>query len=87
MATGNHYWLDIAAGVGVALVGGTLVAWAQERRLTAAPRSTAAPTGAGSLGASVSTPEQAEPPKRTYQDEVAAWRAGGRGPRADEGRA
>jgi hypothetical protein len=37
MATGNHYWLDIAAGVGVALVGGTLVAWAQERRLTPAP--------------------------------------------------
>ena len=37
MATGNHYWLDIAAGVGVALVGGTIVAWAQERRLTPAP--------------------------------------------------
>ena len=37
MATGNHYWLDIAAGVGVALVGGTIVAWAQERRLTASP--------------------------------------------------
>ena len=37
MATGNHYWLDIAAGIGVALVGGTLVAWAQERRLSAAP--------------------------------------------------
>jgi hypothetical protein len=37
MATGNHYWLDIAAGVGVALVGGTLVAWAQERRLSPAP--------------------------------------------------
>ena len=29
MATGNHYWLDIAAGVGVALVGGTIIAWAQ----------------------------------------------------------
>ena len=29
MATGNHYWLDIAAGVGVALVGGTIVAWAE----------------------------------------------------------
>ena len=37
MATGNHYWLDIAAGIGVALVAGTLVAWAQERRLTPAP--------------------------------------------------
>jgi membrane-associated phospholipid phosphatase len=37
MATGNHYWLDIAAGVGVALVAGTMVAWAQERRLTPSP--------------------------------------------------
>ena len=37
MATGNHYWLDIAAGVGVALVGGTIVAWAQERRLSPRP--------------------------------------------------
>ena len=37
MATGNHYWLDIAAGVGVALVGGTIVAWAQEGRLSPAP--------------------------------------------------
>ena len=35
MATGNHFWLDIAAGVGVALVGGTMVAWAQERRADA----------------------------------------------------
>jgi hypothetical protein len=37
MATGNHYWLDIAAGVGIALVGGTIVAWAQERRFTPSP--------------------------------------------------
>ena len=37
MATGNHYWLDVAAGVGVALVGGTIVAWAQEGRLSPAP--------------------------------------------------
>jgi membrane-associated phospholipid phosphatase len=37
MATGNHYWLDVAAGVGVALVAGTIVAWAQERRLTPSP--------------------------------------------------
>ena len=37
MATGNHFWLDIVAGVGVALVGGTIVTWAQERRFAASP--------------------------------------------------
>jgi len=37
MATGNHFWLDVAAGVGVALVGGTMVAWAQSRRVAASP--------------------------------------------------
>jgi membrane-associated phospholipid phosphatase len=37
MATGNHFWLDVAAGVGVALVGGTVVAWSQSRRLAASP--------------------------------------------------
>jgi PAP2 superfamily len=37
MATGNHFWLDIGAGVGIALLGGTIVAWAQERRLAASP--------------------------------------------------
>ncbi len=52
MATGNHYWLDIAAGVGRRprrrddrrLGAGA----AADRRL---PRSIAAATGAGSLGA------------------------------------
>lgn len=37
MATGNHFWLDVAAGVGVAVVGGTVVAWSQSRRLAASP--------------------------------------------------
>ncbi|MGH2996640.1 MAG: phosphatase PAP2 family protein [Gaiellaceae bacterium] len=37
MATGNHFWLDVAAGVGAAVVGGTMVAWSQSRRLAAAP--------------------------------------------------
>ena len=37
MATGNHFWLDVAAGVGAALLAGTMVAWAQSRRLAAAP--------------------------------------------------
>ncbi|HXV56784.1 MAG TPA: phosphatase PAP2 family protein [Gaiellaceae bacterium] len=37
MATGNHYWLDIAAGVGVALMGATIVSWAQEGRPSATP--------------------------------------------------
>lgn len=37
MATGNHFWLDVAAGVGVAALGGTMVAWAQSRRLAASP--------------------------------------------------
>jgi membrane-associated phospholipid phosphatase len=33
MATGNHFWLDIAAGVGLALVAGTMLAWVEGRRL------------------------------------------------------
>jgi len=37
MATGNHYWLDIVAGVGVALVGATIVSWAQGGRPSATP--------------------------------------------------
>ena len=37
MATGNHFWLDVAAGVGVALAGGTVVAWTQSRRLATSP--------------------------------------------------
>jgi PAP2 superfamily len=37
MATGNHFWLDVAAGVGAALLGGTMVSWAQRRRFAAAP--------------------------------------------------
>jgi membrane-associated phospholipid phosphatase len=36
MATGNHFWLDIAAGIGVAFLAGTVVAWSQHR-LAAAP--------------------------------------------------
>ncbi len=37
MATGNHFWLDIAAGVGVAVVARTMLAWAENRRLGATP--------------------------------------------------
>ena len=37
MATGNHFWLDIVAGVGVAFVGATIVSWAQEGRPSATP--------------------------------------------------
>jgi PAP2 superfamily len=37
MATGNHFWLDVAAGIGVALVGGTIVAWAQSRQVATSP--------------------------------------------------
>lgn len=32
MASGNHFWLDIAAGVGVALVAATMLAWVESRR-------------------------------------------------------
>ena len=32
MATGNHFWLDIAAGVGTALVAGTMLALVESRR-------------------------------------------------------
>jgi membrane-associated phospholipid phosphatase len=31
MATGNHFWLDIAAGVGVAVLAATLLAWLERR--------------------------------------------------------
>jgi PAP2 superfamily protein len=37
MATGNHFWLDIVAGVGVALMGATIVSWAQEGRPSVTP--------------------------------------------------
>jgi hypothetical protein len=37
MATGNHFWLDIVAGVGVALMGATIVSWAQEGRPAVTP--------------------------------------------------
>jgi membrane-associated phospholipid phosphatase len=37
MATGNHYWLDIAAGVGVAALAATLLAWVEMRRESASP--------------------------------------------------
>ena len=31
MATGNHYWLDVAAGVCVAMLAGTWLAWLESR--------------------------------------------------------
>ena len=37
MATGNHFWLDIVAGLGVAVIAGTIVSWAQEGRPAASP--------------------------------------------------
>jgi membrane-associated phospholipid phosphatase len=33
MATGNHFWLDIAGGAGLAVVAGTWVAWIESRRV------------------------------------------------------
>ena len=39
MTTGNHFWLDIAAGVGVAALAATVVAWAEGRRAELAPAS------------------------------------------------
>jgi hypothetical protein len=33
MATANHFWLDVAAGIGVAVVAGTMLAWVENRRL------------------------------------------------------
>ena len=37
MATSNHFWLDIVAGVGIAFVGGAMIAWTQDRRLAPSP--------------------------------------------------
>jgi membrane-associated phospholipid phosphatase len=42
MATGNHFWLDIAAGVGLAVVAATLLAWIEGRRDELAPAFSAA---------------------------------------------
>jgi hypothetical protein len=33
MATANHFWLDVAAGIGVAVLAGTMLAWVENRRL------------------------------------------------------
>lgn len=32
MATGNHFWLDIAGGVAVALMAATMIAWLESRQ-------------------------------------------------------
>ena len=32
MATGNHFWLDVAAGVGLAIFTGTVLTWSESRR-------------------------------------------------------
>lgn len=32
MATGNHFWLDVAAGIGVAVVAASIVVWAESLR-------------------------------------------------------
>jgi membrane-associated phospholipid phosphatase len=37
MATGNHYWLDIAAGVATAVVAGGMLALAESRRAETSP--------------------------------------------------
>lgn len=37
MATGNHFWLDIAAGVGTAGLAATVLAWHESRRDEVAP--------------------------------------------------
>jgi membrane-associated phospholipid phosphatase len=33
MASGNHFWLDVAAGIGVAVLAGTMVTWTEQRGL------------------------------------------------------
>ena len=39
LATGNHFWLDVAAGVGLAALAGSIVVWAEgARRRTALDR-------------------------------------------------
>jgi len=43
MATGNHFWLDIAAGIGVAVVAWTAVAWLEARRGEVPPAEIAPP--------------------------------------------
>jgi len=35
MASGNHFWLDIAAGVAVALAAAAILAWVGSRRRVA----------------------------------------------------
>lgn len=35
MGTANHFWLDVAAGVGVALLAATMLSWIEDRRLHA----------------------------------------------------
>src|SRR3712207_6209825 len=37
MATGNHFWLDIAAGAGIAVLAATVLAWIEGRRDEFAP--------------------------------------------------
>jgi len=37
MATGNHFWLDVAAGVGVAVLAGAMLKVAEGRRAEVAP--------------------------------------------------
>jgi membrane-associated phospholipid phosphatase len=37
MATGNHFWLDIAAGIGVALLAGSMLALVESGRTTLSP--------------------------------------------------
>jgi hypothetical protein len=37
MATGNHFWLDIAAGIGVALLAGSMLALVESDRTTLSP--------------------------------------------------
>lgn len=43
MATGNHYWLDVAAGVGLAALAAPVVVWAESARRRTALDRTALP--------------------------------------------
>jgi membrane-associated phospholipid phosphatase len=43
MATGNHFWLDVAAGVAVAGLAATLLAWLESRRGLAAAAVSSSP--------------------------------------------
>ena len=77
MATGNHYWLDIAAGVGVAALAATRARLDREPARRAGPRARRAPQLTSRHMST--TPKAPGPERRTYQDEVRKVAARGMG--------